>query len=156
MVKSESNSAIPAMDPNYVSSISSSSVAVGQCLHRTLTSIEYNQEEDEQGAAKRPKIESDATNSIMRKFGEAMAETQLNEEGSLAPRVLLRGRLDHYNNLGQNWRISIDNVKLQKRPRLLSERPKPRPSAPLWDQNPETLCTLSVDQEIHILGYNDV
>ena len=146
----------PAMDRKYVASLSSSSVALGQCLKSALASVEYNQEEEEQGPAKRIKIDSDATDCILRTLGESMADTQLNQDDSAAPRVLLKGRLDHYNRVGQNWRIMIDNVEIQERPARLSERPKRRTTKPLWNQDQEKSATLSTQQEIQILAFNDL
>lgn len=146
----------PAIDRKYVASLSSSSVALGQCLRSALASIEYNQEEEEQGPAKRIKLDSDATDCILRTLGESMTDTQLNQEDSTAPRVLLKGRLDHYNRVGQNWRIMIDNVEIQERPARLTERAKRRTAKPLWNPDEEKSATLPDKQEIQILAFNDL
>lgn len=163
----------PAFDRQFVASISGSSTALGQCLRSTLVELTDPKtkeaqktvvgEEEEQPTPKRIKIDSEAVDSILKSFGGAMADTQIqaNELASSSsaaefapPRALLHARLDHYNRVGQNWRMVIDKIKIQKRPPLLDERPRRRKKVSFFRD--DVKYASSIPGEVQILAYNDI
>jgi len=96
-------------------------------------------------------LDSDAVQSIRQAFGASLARLQISESQGLttgtpsehshsanershrnAPRALLYGRLDHYNRVGQNWRLVLDNVRVTKRQPLLRERATKRRRYSFW------------------------
>jgi hypothetical protein len=171
MPKSNDDSA-PAFDRQFVASISSSSTALGQCLRSALVQMteaqpqikqqEQEEEEEEEPMPKRIRLDSEAVDSIIQSFGESMADTQMKsnesssiaDEDSAAPRALLHARLDHYNRVGQNWRLVVDNVEVKKRHPLLKERPRRRKKVSFFRSDNESAS--SVAEEIQILAYNDL
>ncbi len=123
------------IDRRIAASISRQGVGIGQCLFDALTNLEPEggatvDDDEVLPATKKRKIiiDSGAVDRVMQTFGEAVADTQLEstttKSATSAPRAVLRGRLDHYNRVGQNWRILIDNVKLKERFPLPSDRKK--------------------------------
>lgn len=135
-------------------------------------------------------VDSDAIQSIRQAFGGSIARSQTRESRKLsigspndsllcskvkscedAPGSLLYGRLDHYNRVGQNWRLVIDNIRITERYPIFHERAAKRRRRSFWHsnsppceggkeqsrnvQNPERLI-FSDYVEIQILGYNDI
>ncbi|CAJ1945397.1 unnamed protein product [Cylindrotheca closterium] len=151
---------------------------------------------DEEGfSEEQAALDSDAIHLISKAFGGPMARLQIRESRRLsqrlttetssehsdyakgersprsAPRALLYGRLDHYNRIGQNWRLVVENVRVTKRKQLLRERTK-RKRCSLWRAAsiPPVGCRDERNQEcnegrnlvfheceeIQILGYDDL
>jgi hypothetical protein len=153
-------------DRQIAASISRQGVGIGQCLFDALKNLEPSgvatvDDDEVLPAAKKRKIriDSGAVDRIMQTFGEAVADTQLEstttKSVTSAPRALLRGRLDHYNRVGQNWRILIDKVKLKERYPLPSDRKK-RNKNIIWDGTSEKREEIAMDEKVQILAYNDV
>jgi hypothetical protein len=163
--KDHDNGSEPVADQKLVASISIQAVAIGRCLHEALEnaghSFSEGQRDERQSARKRQKInfDSGAADRIMQTFGEAIAKTQLKPDhtsaAATAPRALLRARLDHYNRVGQNWRLLIDNVKLKERAPLSVER-KTRNRTSLWETGGGSGEEIAIKQQMQILSYNDV
>jgi hypothetical protein len=154
------------IDRQIAASISRQGVGIGQCLFDALKNLEPSggatvDDDEVLPAAKKRKIRIDpgAVDRIMQTFGEAVADTQLEstttKSATSAPRALLRGRLDHYNRVGQNWRMVIDNVKLKERFPLRSDRKK-RNKNIIWDGTREKREEIAIDEKVQILAYNDV
>jgi hypothetical protein len=136
-------------------------------------------------------LDSDAIQSIRKTFGGSMARLQISESQRLstgtssehshsanersrrsAPRALMYGRLDHYNRVGQNWRLVVDNARVTKRQPLLRERRTKRRRYSLWyaattppvgghherkqERNEGRHLSYHGCGEIQILGYDDL
>eukprot|EP00980_Cylindrotheca_fusiformis_P020721 scaffold7738_cov133-Cylindrotheca_fusiformis.AAC.30 len=175
MEKPSTNQA-PAFDRDFVASISSSSTVLGQCLRTALMEMkephkqqeaqhEHKEGDSEEGPApKRIKLDLEAVDSIMQSFGGAMADTQIKsnellvsttkQHESRVPRAILHARLDHYNRVGQNWRIAIDNVKIKRRHKLFDERPRRRKRVSFFRSDDKS--TVPIAGETQILAYNDL
>jgi hypothetical protein len=132
---------------------------------------------------------------IIKSFGDAVAESSRKEIGNsspaeceaeadaddqqqdllavAAPRALLKGRCKHYNKFGQNWMVSIDQVRIKQRPiKFTKRRRNDRPS--LWDRdNDDGVITttstttttttttntnkeIPVKEKIQLLAYGDL
>jgi len=93
-------------------------------------------------------MDNKSMDRIIKSFGEAVAET----DHDSAPRALLRGRCDYYNKFGQNWMISVDQVRIKSRPKKLKKRRRnDRPS--LWDRDDDgTAKTTTTEKEIPVKG----
>jgi hypothetical protein len=146
-----------------VASISCQGVAIGQCLNDALRSLESSEggRHERQPPSKRQKIsiDSEAVDRIMQTFGEAVADTQLESNCTKstpsAPRALLKGRLDHYNRVGKNWRILIDHVKLKERAPISHEKKKRGDKRSLWQVGGVGREEIAIEQKVQILAYND-
>lgn len=135
-------------------------------------------------------LDSDSIRSVRHLFGGSMARLQISESRRLAtgtlnehsyvanemsrrnaPRALLYGRLDHYNRVGQNWRLVVDNGRVSKRQPLLRERTKRRrysfwqaAASPLvgghherqQEHNEGRNLSFNACEVIQILGYDDL
>jgi hypothetical protein len=112
-------------DRQTVASVARQGTVLGQCLGEALASLQ--RQDEESPSAKRHKVQRDASavNRIFQTFGDAVADTSTEQDSKTpAPAALLSGRLDHYNRVGHNWRIVLDDVKLQ--PRLPLDRSRRR------------------------------
>jgi hypothetical protein len=80
------------------------------------------------------KIDEDFAECVVKSFGQAVASTRWkNEEYPqfLAPPALLRGRLEHYNRVGGNWRITVRDAEISPHIPLDRNR-KRRDQQSLW------------------------
>lgn len=150
-------------DREIVASISCQAVSIGQCLENALRGLDSSDGDQDkmQHPKKRQKIimDSEVGDRIMKSFGEAIADTQLQSNLSKstpsAPRALLTGRLDHYNRVGHNWRILIDNVKLKGREQMPKESKKRGTKPSLWEECGNKQEEVVIEQKVQILAYND-
>jgi len=103
------------------------------------------QKKDEKNSVR---MDTKSMDRIIKSFGEAVAETDQDS----APRALLRGRCDYYNKFGQNWMISVDQVRIKSRPTKFTKRRRnDRPS--LWDRDDDgTAKTTTTEKEIPVKG----
>jgi hypothetical protein len=173
----DNDGAAPDFDPRFASSLCGSSVPLGQCLRQAVGSIisqQSDNDEDEDGdeyghedleerkkkALRKRKtinLHPEGALSIIQSFGKSMADTQLDPAPCGAPRAILNARMDHYNRVGQNWRIVVDKVELQRRPDLLERRQAGKRKASLWKSETEsTEIPLPRKQKVQILVFNDV
>ena len=99
------------------------------------------------------RMDAHSMDKIVKSFGDAVAESSRiigssspaeceaeadqQQQDLLAvapPRALLKGRCKHYNKFGQNWMVSIDQVRIKQRPIKFTKRRRyDRPS--LWDRD---------------------
>ena len=109
------------------------------------------------------RMNKQSTNQILKSFGEAVAESRICHEPDKdsAPRALLKGRCDHYNKYGQNWMVSMDQVRIKARPTKFTKRRRDdRPS--LWDRDDDRTTTtttkkeVDVKEKIQLLAYGDI
>ena len=156
-------------DVAVVASLGLRSTELGQALQEALQSTSLasllspatNEDSD-------PAVAPEVVESIQNAFGQAFAETMLenttmNDEDTAPPRVLMRGRLDHYNRVASNWRMVADHVQLVERQPLPKKR-KRTDQVSLWDvassHNQTTIQAQTVETtlpgSLTILAYNDV
>ena len=144
-----------------VASISQQGVAIGRCLRDALRSLESPEEDNErESPTKRQKVKIDSgmIDQTMQTFGESVADTQLAsahvKATSTAPRAILEGRVDHYNRIGQNWRILVKNAKLKEKAPTNQERKKTKAS--LSRAKEVTHEKFQIDSVgLQILAFND-
>jgi hypothetical protein len=80
----------------------------------------------------------------------------------IAPAILLRGRVKHWNRLASKWRFAVENVELKERQPLARNRlRRSRPS--LWSTVPKDKKEEEEEElvvvrcpEMEILAYNDI
>jgi hypothetical protein len=162
----------PVAERRVAASAGRQGLVIGHCLQEALQSLivessavpNYNsgEEEEDSPANKRQKkiqMDQDVSDRIMQTFGEAVADTpwqSSSQEGSnSAPAALLNGRLDHYNRVGQNWRIVVDDIKIKRRVPLDRNRRK-RDRQSLWQVDSQKQTEVAVEGKIQILAYDDV
>jgi hypothetical protein len=112
------------------------------------------------------KLKPHMVDSVMKRFGQAVAETnwanslssslgkndrrKLNEP----PAALLKGRIDHYNRLGGKWRIVVHGGQLKRRVGLPRDRSKKvRPT--LWEAMGDQE-TVALPTSLQLLAYDDL
>jgi hypothetical protein len=121
----------------------------------------------------RIKLGKNDTDCILRAFGEAVADTSWKSSSmssssssplngsnnstlpSCPPVALLRGRLDHYNRVGKNWRIVVDDLQLKERAPLQCNQRKRRRRS-LWNVDKEKQVEISISGTLHIHAYDDL
>lgn len=99
---------------------------------------------------------------ILKSFEEAISESRICHEPDKdsAPHVLLKGRCDHYNKYGQNWMVSMDQVRIKARPtKFVKRRRDDRPS--LWDRDDDREVTarkkeMVMKEKLQLLVYGDM
>ena len=145
-----------APDRRTIASVARQGTVLGQCLGEALASLQ--QQDEESSSAKRRKVQLDAStaNRILQTFGEAVADTSMEEDSkNPAPAALLSGRLDHYNRVGHNWRIVLDDMKLQ--PRLPLDKNRRRSDRhSLWKVDPVKQKEISIPGKAQILAFDDL
>ena len=158
-----------ACDRQVVASMASRTIALGQCLAESLQSMQkgnHNFTNDTSAVAeysptKRRRIEFDAdmTSRIMQAFGEAVVDTNWDAKKydgkPKAPAALLRGRLQHYNRVGQNWRIVVEDATLTPRIPLDPNRRR-RDRTSLWEADATKQQAIPVGGKIQLLVYDDL
>jgi hypothetical protein len=121
----------------------------------------------------RLKLGKNGTDCILRAFGEAVADTRWKSSSlsssssspqkgssnstlpSYPPAALLRGRIDHYNRVGKNWRIVVDDLQLKERvPLQWNQRKRRRQS--LWNADNDKQAEIPISGILHIHAYDDV
>lgn len=156
-------------------SILSGELAIGKCLAEALQELQdqdaasQGAEEDEKSSSPL-KVNGAVSEAVMNAFRNAIKETTLKksshqreelqtgeeDEDDAPPRLLLRGKMEHYNRIGQYWKITVDDVELKNRVPLSRNRRK-RNFDDLWDteahRNEEVV---KLDEKLEILAYNDV
>ena len=151
--------------------------AIGRSLQDALQSLaqqdaeEPENDSDSDDSATKPPIHEIRTKplvtmtescqeSILQSFRTRVAQT--NRQDS-APLGLLQGKCDFHNRYGQNWMISLDQVKLKERPQKFSKRKREnRPS--LWDRdmdnpkrhNGKQTKEVILKKKVQLLAYGDV
>jgi hypothetical protein len=144
-------------DRQTVASVARQGTVLGQCLGEALASLQQ-QDEESSPSAKRRKVQLDtsAVNRILQTFGEAVADTSTGEDSkNPAPAALLSGRLDHYNRVGQNWRIVLDDIKLQSRLPLDRNRRRSDHHS-LWKVDSVEQNEISIPGKAQILAFDDL
>jgi hypothetical protein len=98
-------------------------------------------------------IDPEMADNILHSFGRAVAETKW----EIAPAALLRGRVDHYNRVGGQWRIVVEEAEVRPRVLLDSNR-KRRDRTSLWEVSERRLGKrrLRLNGTLQILAYDDL
>ena len=141
-----------------------------QSTRPCVDGINEDENEDDSDYSKPPhkeptcvvRMNIQSMNRIIKSFGEAAAESRICNEPDKdsAPRALLKGRCDHYNKYGQNWMVSMDQVRIKARPNsFMKRRRDDRPS--LWDRDDDRTATTTkkeivVKEKIQLLAYGDI
>jgi hypothetical protein len=143
-------------DRQTIASVARQGTVLGQCLGEALASLQPQDEESPSAKPRKAQLDASAVNRILQTFGEAVADTSTEEDSKKpAPAALLSGRLDHYNRVGQNWRIVLDDMKLQ--PRLPLEKNRRRSDLhSLWKVDPAQQKEISISGKAQILAFDDL
>ena len=145
------------LDKNMAASMSRQGITMGRCLQDALKSLQPSPKRENgtknPAPSKMVEVDSVFIERVMKRFGEAAAETQIGDPSRKPPKALLRGRLDHYNRIGQNWRISVNNARI-KETALLPRKRKSRDGNSLWEIEGGG-DEIALVTKVQILAFND-
>jgi hypothetical protein len=112
------------------------------------------------------KLQPHMVDSVMKRFGEIVAETKWTNSLSSSweknggrkrnepPAALLKGWIEHYNRIGGKWRIVVEGGQIKRRVGLdRDRRKKVRP--PLWEAMGDEE-TVSLPTPLQLLAYDDL
>lgn len=102
-------------------------------------------------------LTADASDSILSTFGQAIVDSQKSvpsEVGGIpvGPQLVIRGTVNHYNRMGQTWRIVIDSAELREKGSV--DTKKSKRSTGRNDDLEENTDTIDLGRA-QVLVYND-
>ena len=138
----------PPPDPQASSRIALKGL-IGQALEQALEDVQQELHTATTADDHHVQITATTLQCVHECYGTSVASTNW----QLAPRAVMKGRLDHYNRFQGQWRIVVDDqAEVAPRPQTNNKRKRGEHHKSLF----EGTDTVKLDEKLQILVYNDL